>query len=136
MVFATAKTKMLGSEADYAATAIEQIGTIEIGPGHSTGSFSVQGGGGLFGWYIRRVDISTWPTLPQLFFVRLKSALQSDGWKVRERGPISEERLTPVHLLVLAERKGEELEIIITFFPEEGGKLRMSYSQRRSPKNT
>ncbi|KAB2911966.1 MAG: hypothetical protein F9K30_21305 [Dechloromonas sp.] len=134
-VFAGAKPKLVGSEADYVATAIEQIGTVEMGPGHSTGSFSVQGGYGLFGWYIRRVDISTWPTVPQLFFVRLKSALQSDGWIVPERVSVSEERISPVHLIVTAERNDQALEIIVTIFPEEGGKIRVAYSQRRSPRN-
>lgn len=130
-VFAGAPLKMLGHEADYAATAIEQIGT--NGVGSATGSYGVAGGQGLFGWYLRRVDPTTWPVVPQLVAVKLKAALQSDGWETFEAHPIPEERLIPVQFMVSAARKGDSLEVIVTLVPTEKDSVAVSYSQRRFP---
>jgi len=132
--FGDSKTKLIGSEPDYLGTAAEKIGA--PGEANATGSFMVEKGQGLFGWYLRKVDISTWPTIPHLFAFRLREALQSDGWIVPESGiRPPDSRLFPAYFMISATRKHEIIEIIITIIPQENGKLGIAYSQRRSPKS-
>lgn len=124
--------KLIGSEADYVYTALEKIGS--VGAGRSTGSFSVKGGQGLFGWSLRRVDLSSWPALPGLVAFRVAEALKSDGWIAVEPAITKDERLLPVCFMIAATRDEERVETVITIFPEAGGKIGVAYSQRRSPK--
>lgn len=130
--FAQPDIKLLGNEADYVATALEKIGV--RGTASATGSFTVNGGHGLFGWSLRSVDLSSWPTLPNLVAFRVMEAMKSDGWTAHEPGVLKDARLFPTHFMITATRDEEVLEAIVTIFPEEGGKIGVAYSQRRSPK--
>lgn len=121
-----------GQETDYVATAVAQAGGSAAGS--SVGQWRTGTGEGLYGWQVRQIDPAVWPAYGQLLALRLKEALQGDGWAVQLTGPGEPgKELNPVTLLATATRADEQLEVMLTLFPQDGGKVSLSFSQRRGP---
>jgi hypothetical protein len=123
---------MMNDEPDYAATALKtQGGTPAPGGNSGSGCFSGGGAEGIFGFSIRSYDAAKFADVPNALVQKIEVLLKSNRWQVDAPMEALHGDENAANFLFTATRGKERLEIIVFWFPQEGGLGRVAYVQRR-----